>query len=463
MSLKVSLKDFLNNFYKKATMKNHIKILFFLLLSPILLLAQSSTLIKNVNIWDGTSDRLTYNQDVLIEGNLIKNIGKNLTAGESTTIIDGKGKTLIPGLSDAHVHLMMTLGIHDLRNNANVFYTAIRGAKAAENFLMLGFTTVRDLGGPVFGVKQAIDEGLIPGPRIYPSGAFISQTSGHGDLRNPNDPHPHWSDAALHPMDAQGWSFVVDGVAEVLKASRENLKRGATQLKVMAGGGIGSDFDPIHSVQFTPDELKAAVQAANDWDTYVTVHIYNADGIKRALNAGVRCIDHGHLIDEEAMQLLKEKDAWLVPQSYWTMRSEEELAKLPTKRATKTRLVLQGAIHEMELAKKYDVNVAYGTDAFGALGGESKALLEFTSRTRWYSPLEVLKQATSENAKLFALSGKINPYTEGKLGVITIGAYADLLIYDGNPIEDIGIVTHPDQYLLFIMKDGKVYKNLLEE
>ena len=423
---------------------------------------QERILIQNVNVWDGTSEELREGQQVLIEGNLIKAVAAEILVEPEVNRIDGQGKTLIPGLSDAHLHLAFTMGLMDTRNNADWMYTAIRAAQAAENFLLLGFTTVRDLGGPVFGLKQAIDEGIIPGPRIFPSGAFISQTSGHGDLRNPNDAHPYWSDAPLHSMDGQGWSFVVDGVPEVLKAARENLKRGATQLKVMAGGGIGSDFDPIHSIQFTPAELQAAVQAAADWDTYVAVHVYHAEGITRALEAGVKCIDHGHLIDEAAIRLLKEKDAWLVPQSHWLMRSRESIEALPAHRAKKVELVLAGAEREMELAKKYDVNLAFGTDAFGPLGGESKALNEFITRSRWYSPVEVLKQATSENARLFQLSGKLHPYTAGKLGVIEAGAYADLLIYDGNPLEDIQVVVNYEDHLKFIMKDGKIIKNELE-
>lgn len=434
-----------------------------LLLINLTLTAQSTILIKNVNVWNGLDTDVKKNRDVLVVDNLIQQVGQNISPIEGATMIDGLGKTLIPGLSDAHVHLALTLGMSELRNKANWMYTSIRAAKAAENFLMLGFTTVRDLGGPVMGLKRAIDEGIIPGPRIYPSGAFISQTSGHGDLRNPNEPHPYWSDAALHPMDAQGWSFVVDGVPEVLKASRENLKSGATQLKVMAGGGVGSDFDPIHSVQFTTEELKAAVQAAKDWDTYVTVHIYNSAGIIRALNAGVKCIDHGHLINEEAMQLLKEKEAWLVPQSWWTLRPDRDPATTPAHRIKKMEMVKSGAVQEMELAKKYNVNIAYGTDAFGPLGEEHKALLEFTSRKRWYSSLEILKQATSENARLFGLSGKINPYTEGKLGVIEKGAYADLLIYEGNPLEDVEVIVNYKENLKLIMKDGKIVKNELQQ
>lgn len=424
------------------------------------ILAQNKILIRNVNVWDGISNSIKTNQELLIQNNLIAKIGRGLEP-EDATVIDGGGKILIPGLSDAHVHLALTRGIKELRNEDSWMYTAIRASKAAENFLMLGFTTVRDLGGPVFGLKEAIDEGIIPGPRIYPSGAFISQTSGHGDVRNPNEPNSYWSDAALHPMDALGWSFVVDGVPEVLKASRENLKNGASQLKVMAGGGVGSDYDPIHTIQFTPEELRAAVQAAKDWDTYVTVHAYNAEGITRALNAGVQCIDHGHLIDDDAMKLLKEKNAWLVPQSYWSLRPDSLIDRLPPLRAKKMKQVKAGALKEMELAKKHNVNVAYGTDAFGPIGGESRALQEFGSRTRWYSNLEILQQATSQNAKLFALSGKINPYTEGALGVIKEGAYADLLIYDGNPLEDISVIYDYENSLKFIMKDGKIYKNEL--
>jgi len=193
----------------------------------------------------------------------------------------------------------------------------------------------------------------------------------------------------------------------------------------------------------------------------VTVHIYNAKGIKRALNAGVKCIDHGHLIDEEAMKLLKEKDAWLVPQSYWSLRKESDLAKLPKHRAKKMRQVMAGAITEMELAKKYKVNLAYGTDAFGPLGGEEKALMEFTSRSRWFSAVEILKQATSNNAKLFGMCGKLNPYTAGKLGVIEKGAYADLLIYEGNPLDDIQVIVNYKENLKLIMKDGKIFKNEL--
>ena len=445
------------------------RIFHFILLTALFsfgLSAQNVILIENVNVWDGTSDELDKNISVLIENNLIKKVAENISEPNGAVIIDGGGKTLIPGLSDVHVHLSANMSGGQARNDAHWMYTSIRTAKAAENFLMLGFTTVRDLGGPVFGIKRAVDEGLTPGPRIYPSGAYISQTSGHGDMRSANEPSVQLSGGQMNASDAVlGWAFVVDGVPEVLKASRENLRKGATQLKVMAGGGIASDFDPIHSVQFTTEELEAAVQAAADWDTYVAVHIYESKGAIRSLNAGVKCLDHGHLINEETIKLIKEKDAWLVPQAFWTETPASFWVPgsdtIPEALNKKIQPVLVGTDNVFKLAKKYDINVGFGSDAYGDLGYEAYALTEFTTRAKWYSPLEILKQATSENARLLSLSGKINPYTEGKLGVVEEGAYADLLIYEGNPLKNIEVVAHPEKNLKLIMKDGKIYKNEL--
>jgi imidazolonepropionase-like amidohydrolase len=422
--------------------------------------AQEHILIHHVNVWDGTSDHLNKDYQVLVEDNLILAVGKNLDVPTGARRIDGKGKTLIPGMSDAHTHITYT-GAGDRRNDASWMYVSVRAAKSAENYLKLGFTTIRDLGGPSFGVKRAIDEGIIPGPRIYPSGAYISQTSGHGDLRNPNEANRYLAGGPLMPHDQQGYSYVVDGKDEVLKAVRENLRKGATQIKVMAGGGISSRYDPIHTVQFTPPELEAAVKAATDWDAYVAVHAYTPESIIRALNAGVMSIEHGQLANEEAIQLIKQKNAWMVPQSYWNLKPGPDPTAELTARQQKSLLVRAGIMTSMALAKKYDINLGYGTDSFGRLGGEERALQEFTSRVRWYKPIEVLKQATSGNARLLAMSGKMNPYTEGKIGVVEPGAYADILIYEGNPLEDEQVIVNYQQNLKFIMKDGSIYKNEL--
>lgn len=412
--------------------------------------------ITNVNVWDGRSDSLKNNYQVLVKGNHIREVASNVTLPTGAKIIDGKGCTLIPGLSDAHLHLMFNVPMDEAYNNAHWAYVGARAARMAENFLMQGFTTVRDMGGPVFGLKQAIDEGSVPGPRIYPSGALVSQTCGHGDMRNSNDLNPLWAGNNAPLFQLQGWSYLADGRDQVLNAVRENFRHGATQIKMMAGGGIATEFDPLHTVQFTEDELKAGVQAAEDWGTYVAVHVYNADGIIRALNAGVKSIEHGHLINDTAMHLLKEKGAFLVPQSYWVME-DASFSNNPGK----FRQAQAGAAYEMELAKKYGVKLAFGTDVFGALGIEPDALKEFASRVKWYTPVEVLRQATSGNAELFALSGKLNPYPDGKLGVIEAGAYADLLLYDGNPLQDILVIVDYPVHLKLIMKDGKIYKNEL--
>lgn len=410
----------------------------------------------NVNVWDGTSDTLLRNAQVVVVGNHIHQVGSGVTLPAGAKIVDAKGNTMIPGLSDAHLHLMFNTSMKDAYNNAHWAYIAARAAKNAENFLMEGFTTIRDMGGPVFGIKQAIDEGIIPGPRIYPSGALISQTSGHGDMRNPNEANPHWSGNNASPFTLMGWSYVVDGPDEVLNAVRENLRHGASQIKMMAGGGIATDYDPLHTVQFTEEELEAGVKAAADWGTYVGVHVYNPEGIMRALEAGVKTIEHGQLINDTAMSMIQAKGAYLIPQSYW-INQNPSMSNNPEK----FKEAQQGVANEMELARKYGVKLGFGTDVFGDLGIEGDALSEFTSRVKWFTPVEVLRQATSGNAEIFALSGKLNPYPERPLGVIKDGAYADLLIYEGNPLEDIQIVVQPEKYLKFIMKDGKVYKNEL--
>lgn len=416
----------------------------------------SAVVFINVNVWDGLSDSLLRNAQIVVIGNHIHQVGSGVTLPGGAKIIDGKGCTVIPGLSDAHVHLMFNMPMDKLYNSAPVAYVAARAVKSAENFLKEGFTTVRDMGGPVGGIKKAIDEGIIPGPRIYPSEAIISQTSGHGDMRNPNEINSHLLCNCAPPFELLGWSYLADGRPEVLNAVRENLRHGASQIKMMAGGGIATNYDPLHTVQFTEDELKAGVEAASDWGTYVGVHVYNPEGIMRALNAGVKTIEHGHLANDTAMMMIRDKGAYLVPQSYWILK-DASMSNHPDK----FKEAQAGAEHEMELAKKYGVKLGFGTDVFGYLGVEKDALSEFTARTKWYTPVEILKQATSGNAEIFALSGQLNPYPGGALGVIKEGAYADLLLYDKNPLEDIQVIVDYPAHLKLIMKDGKVYKNEL--
>ncbi|UCH23197.1 MAG: amidohydrolase family protein [Deltaproteobacteria bacterium] len=421
--------------------------------------APPQVLIKNVNIFDGKSDKLVMGLDVLVEDNKIKRIGK--IKASRAEVIDGGGKTLIPGLTDAHVHLMI--------NNAPAVsiyedpwaYVGAQAVAGARAMLMRGFTTVRDVGGPVGGLKRAIDEGLVEGPRILPSGPFISQTSGHGDLETSAYKLSPYFTGIPDKSALLGWAYVADGVPEVTKAAREVLRTGAAQIKVMAGGGVSSYFDPLDTTQYTLEELKAIVTEAEHWGTYVLVHAYTDAAVRLAIEAGVKCIDHGPFLQEETLKLMAEKGVWLSPQAYLFGMTPEELNIVGTPSESKMRQVNKGSANLLKWAKQYGVKIAWGTDLFGPPAKQAQQPLEFVARAKFFTPVEILKQATSENAELFKLSGLRHPYPEGPLGVIQEGAYADLVIVNGNPLKDITLLADPEKNLQLIMKDGKIYKNTL--
>ncbi len=420
--------------------------------------APEQILIRNVAVWDGTSDRSQPVSDVLVEGNLIKLVGRRAAAaaGPDAITMDGGSRILIPGIIEAHTHLALPLPPSRIRNE-DWMYVAALSTKVAEGVLLRGWTTVRDIGGPSQGLAKAIDEGVLIGPRIYSSAMFISQTSGHGDFRGLNEAHPN----AGGPRDAWANRFglLADGPAEVSRAVRESLRQGATAIKVMAGGGISSDYDPIDTAQYSVAELRAAVEAAEQWNTYVAVHAYTDKAVRNALEAGVKVIEHGHLLSEDTLKLMKEKGAFLSPQTFAFVRSM--FGRMPQGTQSKGNLVVQGTDNLMTTAKKLGIPIAFGTDAFGSPRIFEAAPVEFGARLRWFTSLEILKQATSGNAQLLALTGPRNPYQDGPLGVIQAGAYADLLIVDGNPLKDIRILENHAENIRLIMKDGVVYKNTL--
>ncbi|MGZ4385181.1 MAG: metal-dependent hydrolase family protein, partial [Gaiellaceae bacterium] len=317
--------------------------------------------------------------------------------------------------------------------------------------------TVRDTGGPCFGLKRAIDEGIVAGPRIYPSGALISQTSGHGDFRMRYEVPRDMASPLCH-TERIGLSTIADGADEVLRATREQLMLGASQIKLTAGGGVSSLYDPLDVIQFTEAELHAAVQAAENWGTYVMVHAYVPRAIQQAIAAGVKSIEHGHLVDEPTVELMAEKDAWWCLQPFL---DDKDANPMPdAARKEKERQVFAGTEHAYELAKKHGVKLAWGTDIiFDAKLAERQGA-QLAKLVRWFTPAQVLTMATADNAALLALSGPRNPYP-GKLGVVEEGALADLLLIDGNPLENIKLIEDPARTLLVIMKDGKVVKNLL--
>lgn len=421
----------------------------------------ASTLLEHVRVFDGVADVLSDPRHVLVRDGLIASISPEppepAALGGDCVRIDAAGHTLLPGLIDAHWHAAFASLTFSALQFADAGFIAIAAAHAARETLLRGFTTVRDAGGPTFGLKLAIDQGLTPGPRIYPSGAFISQTAGHGDFRTPNEV-PRGLCGHLSHAEIVGASAIADGVDEVLRAAREQLLRGASQLKMMAGGGAASTHDPIDVTQYTEAELRAGVEAAENWGTYVMVHGYTSRAVQQALRAGVRCIEHGHLIDEETVAMIAEKNAW------WSLQpflDDEDAIPLESEagRAKQMR-VIAGTDTAYALARRHGVNLAWGTDTLFDAKLASRQGAQLAKMRRWFSPAEVLRMATSTNARLLTLSGERNPYP-GVLGQVKEGAIADLLLVAGDPLTDLDLLARPDTALALIMKDGVVYKNTL--
>jgi imidazolonepropionase-like amidohydrolase len=417
-------------------------------------------LFTNVHVFNGVDEERLLNANVLVDGKLIKEISKDALAAENAIVIDGKGRTLIPGLIDMHWHsayasIPMQLGL-----NADHAYHLLIGAKSNEQALLRGFTTVRDVGGNVFSLAILTDSGLYDGPRIFPSGPAISQTSGHTDFRSATAV-PAEMDAPLIYMERIGHVMVADGVPEVLKRTREALRMGATQIKINSGGGVSSSFDPLDVTQFTMEETKAAVAAAADWNTYVATHTFTDDATQRAVNAGVMSIEHGHLLSEETLRLMKKKGVYL---SMQPILDDEDAIPFPEGSFSRQKYVevTKGTDRVYKLAKKIGVKTVFGTDTLFDPALADKQGKQLAKLGRWYSPVEVLRQATSTAGELLALSGPRSPYPEGDLGNIKVGAYADLILVNGNPLEDLDLVAKPGKYFDLIMKDGKIYKNQLK-
>ena len=423
--------------------------------------APKQTLFINVHVFDGVNESRIENANVLVEGNLIKKIGKGLKAHASAAIIVGGGRTLMPGLTDAHVHLMLGDAPAKSIYEETWGYVGAQSVATAKAMLLRGFTTVRDVGGPVGGLKQAIDEGLVEGPRILPSGPFITQTSGHADLETSKFKLSPYFSGVPDKMEVMGWGFVADGVPEVQKAAREVLRTGSTQLKIMAGGGVSSYFDPLDTTQYTLEEMKAIVTEARNWGTYVAAHAYTDVAVKQCIEAGIKSIEHGPFLQEDTLKLMAEKGVWLSPQAYLFDLTPEQLNIVGTPSEPKMRRVNEGSANLMKWARKYGVRVAWGTDLFGPPAKQAQQPQEFIARAKFFSPYEILKQATSDNAELFELSGLRHPYQKGALGVIEEGAYADLLLVGGNPLDDIKLMADPGKNFHIIMKDGVIYKNTL--
>ena len=397
--------------------------------------AAPAVLFRDVRIFDGIAGALSAPSHVLVSGNTIATISDaSIEPPAGAAVVDGGGRTLMPGLIDAHWHTMMaTIPLAALVTADDGYLTIVAGKGATET-LLRGFTTVRDAGGPSFGVKRAIDEGAIAGPRIYPSGAMISQTSGHADFR-PLYELPRTPTTSLSRAESFGVGAIADGVDAVLRATREQLMRGASQIKVMAGGGIASGYDPIDVTQYSEAEIQAAVGAATDWGTYVAVHAYTPRAIQRSSAAGVLCVEHGHLMDEATAAMMADRGVWLSLQPFL---DDEDAIPYPegSPGRAKQLQVAAGTDAAYELAIRHGLKLAWGTDTLFDPALAAKQGKQLAKMARWFTPGEALTMATATNAELLALSGPRNPYP-GQLGVVKEGALADLLLVDGNPLADL--------------------------
>jgi imidazolonepropionase-like amidohydrolase len=436
---------------------------------------KKQTLFINVNIFDGKSDKLTTGRRVLVEGNLIKSIGgEDLKARKGSAVVDGGGRTLMPGLIEAHAHLMLmgpSLPVMESGTTWEDF--AIHGVAMAEMYLMQGFTTLRDAGGANGGIQRAINAGTIVGPRLYPSGAFLSTRGGHADFANFTAPVGQSTNFSRLNMAQE-----VDSVAAVQKYGRNNFRMGVSQLKFMQSGGVVSAFDPWQLIAGSQAEIAAAVQVANEYGSYVMAHSYRKEAIINALKAGVRSIEHGFSFDCEVAKLMKEKKAFITTN---LTAFDPNLLEIPSiknvpaslRKAKSASATFKDYIPNM---KKCPVKRAFQTDCVGGVAECSKQIAyEKHLNASFFDPHTALVVMTSTGGELVALSGDfMNPYPEGKLGVIEEGAYADILLVDGNPLKNFSVMGTSDKWfdgptrpkspktIRVIMKDGVFYKNTLQ-
>ena len=414
-------------------------------------------LIKNVNVFDGTHSKIREHQNLVIEDHLVKEITGQPVAEEAfDEVLDGGNRYAIPGLTDAHVHLGRT---HI--PGAGLDYDIVVSTIICRKLLDHGITTVRDAGGITGGLKQAIDEGIIPGPRIYPSNAYLSQTCGHGD-----------SDTAHRDRDIQYRTFsavaLADGVSEVRRAVREQLYRGASQIKIMAGGGMSSLCDPVETLQYSLEEMKAIVETAADYGTYVMAHLYTSGCIQRAVKAGVKSLEHAHAMDEETARMVSDAGAFVDPAPQFTEREVQwnhmgKYSDYPVLQKKKEKRGGPNIKAQMEATteylNKYDIPILFGTDMMIMYPGyEPRQSLDFTEYKKRFGSFRGLLAATGNFHELVKLTTYQNPYPEGKIGVLEEGSYADLLLLDGNPAEDLDLLGDPSNIRL-VMKDGVIYKN----
>jgi len=406
-------------------------------------------LVRNATLLDPATGDLTGGASVLVEGERIREVSaRPITIGDALTL-DAGGRTLMPGLIDCHVHVFLSeVNIRALEAIRLTLMTA-RGAALMRAMLDRGFTTVRDTGGADWGIREGVAQGHLPGPRLFIAGRPIGQTSGHSDSRRRTD-----SGASCHCCNAMAFTMgLADGVDEVRRAVREQLRQGADHIKIMVSGGVASPYDPLDSLQYTTDEIRAAVEEAAVFKRYVCAHAYAAEAVARAVESGVRVIEHGNLLDAPTAKLMADRGAFLVP----TLVAYDGIARhggrwgMGAESLEKNQVVMAAGLRSLELARAAGVRMAFGSDLLGQLQPDQSK--EFAIRSEILSPLEILRSATLVGAELLGRTGE--------LGVVAPGALADLLVVDGDPLRDLTLLQGQGEHLSLIMKAGALYKNRL--
>jgi imidazolonepropionase-like amidohydrolase len=406
----------------------------------------SRTLLRGAALLDLEAGALRPDHSVLVEDGRIREVaeGEIRAGAEGARRIDAGGRTLMPGLIDAHVHAVVTSMNLAAMEHKPVTLVAHEARLVLEKMLRRGFTTVRDAGGADWGLAEAVERGLIRGPRLFFSGRVLSQTGGHGDLRSRGDA----GSLCACEIHTSGIAHVADGVPAVRKAAREELRRGATQVKIMASGGVASPTDPVWNLQYSPEEMRAIVEEAQGWRTYAMAHAYTPAAVQRAVAAGVRSIEHGNLIDRETAALMREAGAFLVPTlvTYFAIDELGRALGFPAVSQRKVKDVLEAGLASLEIAREVGVPMGFGTDLLGETHDQQSR--EFRIRAEVLTPVEILRSATLVNADILG--------RRGELGVVAPGAVADLLLVDGSPLDDVSLLAEPEKHLALVMKAGEV-------
>lgn len=405
-------------------------------------------LFRGASVLDVTAGVLLEGNEVLVEGNRIKEVSDRPIRAASDAVVQLHGRVLMPGLIDAHVHIYLSELNLTLMADMPASYVVARSGPTMRAMLERGFTSVRDNGGADWGIREAVNSGVLAGPRLFIAGRVISQTGGHGDYRSRTVSGAQ-SCTCCSGLDM--FAHVVDGVPAVLHAARDELRKGADHIKIMISGGVASPHDPLESLQFTDDEIRAAVQAAGSWGKYTAAHAYSAPAIRRGVECGVRSIEHANLIDECTAKFVAEHHAFVIPTlvTYDSMARRGRDLGLSDKTLEKNRKVLEAGLHSLEICKAAGVELGFGTDLLGPLQEDQSR--EFLIRAEALSPVEVIRSATVTNARLM---GK-----ESEIGAIRPGALADLLVVEGNPLKDLNVLQDQGAHISMIMKGGVFYKS----